>query len=77
MIQKIEEMIEEEVAIRVTEKERELEDAWSGLADAYVDQEEKYEWLELPDYKLMQHQKDAINKAIQLILSNELEVEKI
>ena len=73
---KIKELVEEYVAVELSEKERELELEYENILESYqVEYERVNEWIELPDYPLMQSQKDAINRAIQMVLSGELIVD--
>lgn len=66
--------IEEEIELLERRIEARVEFEYEQTFDNLQMKLMQYDWIELPDYKLMQYQKDAINQAIEMILSGELEI---
>lgn len=74
LAEQIEEMIEEAVEARVQSRLAEYQRLARIDWEVIELERDRTGWIELPDYDLMQWQKNEINEAIQLILSNQLSI---
>lgn len=71
--EKLQEMIKEELALLEAEIKHRLEEEHEVTYHILMKELELYSWIKLPEYPLMQYQKDAINEAIETICSGQLE----